>query len=275
MIVYVDVLLALNIYVNFFLIKATAKLTSNRPANKRLILSSLVGSLFSLVIFLPPMNAYFVTLIKILGAFVIVFISFGFGGFLTYLKNTFVFFAVNFIFSGVATAFIELSRTDFLIHNNMSLYADFSLTMLVVSTIVAYFAISFFRYLFDRKSVISDKFSVLVSFSENTFSLKGIADSGNRLVDNFTGRPVIVCDCEKIGLTEEYTTPFVDSSFRGLRFLTCNTINKNGIIPAFRPESVIIKNETTGEMKSVDAMIGIAGKQKNECEAIFNPSILT
>ena len=51
MIVYVDVLLALNIYVNFFLIKATAKLTSEKIKTSRLILSSLGGSLFSLLIF--------------------------------------------------------------------------------------------------------------------------------------------------------------------------------------------------------------------------------
>ena len=275
MVVYIDVLLALNIYVNFFLIKATAKLTSNKITNKRLILSSLVGSLFSLVIFLPPINSVALLFLRLSSAFLIVLISFGFGGFFTYLKNAFVFFAVNFVFCGLATAFIEFSRSDFFISNNMSLYADFSLTILIISTIISYFAISLFRYLFDRKSVVSDKFSVLVSFSEKTFSLKGIADSGNRLVDNFTGTPVIVCDCEKIGLTEDYTKPFTDKSLKGIRFLTCNTVNKNGIIPAFRPESVIIKNETTGEMKSVDAMIGIAGKQQNECEAIFNPAILT
>ncbi len=275
MIVYVDVLLALNIYVNFFLIKATAKLTSEKIKTSRLILSSLIGSLYSLLIFLPPINPFILTLIKLSGAFLIVLISFGFGKIFTYIKNTFVFFAVNFIFSGIATAFIELSRTDFFIQNNMSLYADFSLAMLIISTIVAYFVISFFRYLFDRKSVVSDSFSVIISFAEKTFSLKGIADSGNRLVDNFTGTPVIVCDCEKIGLTEEYTVPFTDKKFKGLRFLTCTTVNKSGIIPAFTPESVIIKNETTGEMKSVDAMIGIAGKQENDCEAIFNPTILT
>lgn len=274
MTVYVDVLAVLNIYVNFFLIKATAKLTGVKISALRTVLSSVFGSIFAFAIFLPPLNPIALTAIKLCGAFLIVLLAFGFKSFVTYIRNTFVFFCVNFIFCGLAYALIIALKSDFFAHNNLCFYADFSLATLVVSTIIAYFAISLFRRLFDKKSVVTDKFSVIISFAEKTFALNGIADTGNRLVDNFTGAPVIVCDCEKIGLSEDYTKPFTDKSFKGLRFLTYSTVDKSGIIPAFMPKSVIIKNETTGEMKSVDAMIGIASPQQNDCEAIFNPSIL-
>ncbi|MDE5917296.1 MAG: sigma-E processing peptidase SpoIIGA, partial [Oscillospiraceae bacterium] len=55
--IYLDVLIVLNIYVNYFLIKGTGKLTHTPVKTLRCAISSFVGSFFSLTIFLPETGA--------------------------------------------------------------------------------------------------------------------------------------------------------------------------------------------------------------------------
>ena len=45
--IYLDVLIVLNIYVNYFLLRATAKFTHTPLKTIRCIISSVIGSLFS------------------------------------------------------------------------------------------------------------------------------------------------------------------------------------------------------------------------------------
>lgn len=54
MYIYVDVLLILNLYVNYFLLLATGRLMHLPCGRKRCIAAAAVGSLCALTIFLPP-----------------------------------------------------------------------------------------------------------------------------------------------------------------------------------------------------------------------------
>jgi len=54
--IYVDVLIILNIYINFLLIKTTSKITRSPLKFIRCILASFYGSLFSILILFPHLN---------------------------------------------------------------------------------------------------------------------------------------------------------------------------------------------------------------------------
>ena len=75
--IYLDVLIVLNIYVNFFLLRATARFTHTPLKTSRCVLSSVLGSLFSLTIFLPVSNFFITLLIKLAAAAVITAMAFG------------------------------------------------------------------------------------------------------------------------------------------------------------------------------------------------------
>ena len=78
---------------------------------------------------------------------------------------------------------------------------------------------------------------------------------------------MIVCDKENFisGAIDEAKLP------KGFRFLPCNTVSGDGVIPIFRPDEVIIVNDTNGEKKPVDVMVGLG---KSSGKAIFHPDIL-
>ena len=104
-----------------------------------------------------------------------------------------------------------------------------------------------------------------------------IADSGNSLVDSFSGKPVIICrrsDLYKI-IDFSYDISFENAKEayekNSVRFIPYSTIGNFGMIPVFTPDEILICDEETGRKRSVDAMVGINEK---DVPAIFNPKLL-
>lgn len=266
--IYIDVLLVLNIYVNFFLLRITAGITHSPLRTGRCIASSVYGSIFSLTILLPELNSFITLLIKLTAAASIVAAAFGFHGRKRLLINTAAFFAANIFLAGTVYGVYTLLKPDFVHYNNASFYIDFSLLILIITTAALYAAVWAIRLWTDRTP--DDSYLVFVRSGKKVVSMCGLADTGNGLVDWFTGSPVIICAKESF---KELTDSELDIGKlpRGFRLLPCSAVSGNGLIPVFRPDEVLITCCTNGERKQVDAMIGFG-----ECggKAVFNPKLL-
>lgn len=276
--IYVDVLIILNIYVNFFLLKASAKLTHTPIRLSRCIIASVIGSIFSLTIFLPKMNFLIPLSIKLAAAVIIVAVAFGIGDKRQLLKLVFYFYLVNFIFCGVILLLYMVFRPGFMTFGNTFFYVDFSLLSLVIFTAAAYLAVSLLRRLMDKNSVGSGKYIVTVRKGKNTISVKALADTGNSLVDMFSGNPVIICRREDTDLLIDLAADPVPENAELLytenriRFIPYSTIGNCGMIAVFSPDEVVITDEETGKIRSAEAMIGI--NPVMDTPAIFNPKSL-
>ncbi len=256
--IYVDVLIILNVYVNYFLLRTTAKLNRSPLRIWRCIAASFYGSLFSLMILAPKLPVLLSLGIKTAGAFTIVIAAFGVHGSRRLMKNTFTFFAVNFIFAGVIYAVYSWLKPQFMHFSNSCFYIDFSLLLLVTVTAVLYGAVCLFRR-FTAPPCFDDT-QVMIRCGGKVSAIEGLADTGNALIDCFTGRPVMICSREDIG----------DIPAR-VRLIPCSTVSDTGVIPVFRPDEVVIVNRITGEKKPVDVMIGLG---KCSGRAVYDPKIL-
>ncbi len=271
--IYVDVLIVLNIYVNFFLIKTTSKITHTQIKFIRCAVASVYGSLFSLLILIPHINFLVNIIIKLAAAITIIMIAFGFHSLKRLIINSISFFIVNFIFAGVIYAVYSWLKPDFIHFNNTYFYIDFSLVLLVCTTAALYFAVCAVRHFFDRTPEHSGCYKVIIKYKNRMISLSGIADTGNSLVAFFSGKPVIVCGEDNIHeITGEKSFDFNFKTIpKGFRIIPCSTISDSGVIPIFRPDEVIIVDAEKNEKKSVEALIGFGSICS---EAIFNPKLL-
>lgn len=275
--IYIDVLIVLNIYVNFFLIKATARLTHAPLKTWRLLTASSTGSLFSLTILLPGLHFLVNLAIKLVAAFIITAIAFGLKNRRSILSNLLWFYFVNFIFGGIVMALYNFFRPGFMAFSNATLYIDFSLLSLIIFTAVAYFAVTIVRFFLDKGSDARQKYRITIRKSHTVCTLSALADTGNSLVDMFSGKPVIICQRKALGsiispsctLSPENAEILFEQS--GIRFLPFSTVSDGGLLPVFTPEEVVITNEEQGSAKKVDVLIGIS---ENEIPAVFNPGIL-
>ena len=265
--IYIDVLIILNIYVNFFLLRITAGVTHSPLKNSRCAAASAYGSLFSLTILLPCLGTLIPLAIKLAAAVSIVALAFGFHGAKRLMINTAAFFAANFVLAGAVYGVYSLLKPQFIRFNNGCFYIDFSLIVLIVTTAALYAAVYLARLIFGSSAADSGCYSVIVRYRERIVNMEGIADTGNTLVDVFTGSPVIVCDRSRF---EDFLSAGGKLP-RGFRYLPCRTVSADGVIPVFRPDEVLILNRLSGERKPVDALVGLG-----ECSgsAVFDPRLL-
>ena len=265
--IYIDVLIILNIYVNFFLLKITSAFTHSPLKTSRCIASSVYGSLFSLLIIIPHISELFVIVIKLSAALTIVMMAFGVHGRKRLILNTAAFFSANFILAGAVYAVYSWFSPEFIHMENSYFYIDFSITILLVTTAAMYFIISSIKRFSCRFTADSGDYLVSIRYRNRFIHLSGLADTGNSLTDLFTGAPVVVCDHESF----PDISVIPENLPKGFRLLPCRTVSGNGMMPVFRPDEVVVSDNVSGEKKLVNVMIGLG----ESCgKAIFNPDIL-
>ncbi len=265
--IYVDVLLMQSLYVNYFLLRAAARMTHSRLHWLRCLTAALLSSLFSLLILLPPLPFALQLLIKLIAAATAVTMAFGIHRNL-WAKQLLCFFLSSFLLAGLLLAVSSHTAQGFAVWGNSCWYLDFSLLHLILFTALAYSLLHLLHFFHSKHHHTSDSYQVFIRYQGKTTILDGLADTGNTLTDLFSGVPVIVCG--EIALT----TLLSDSPIewlKGYRLLPCETITAQGLLPLFRPDEVCIRNCSTGKTRAVDAMIGIGGTQNS---AIFHPKLL-
>lgn len=273
--IYADILIITNIYMNFFMLKAVSVLTHTPLKNGRCIISAVFGGLTALTILIPEMNLICMTLVKLLGAAMIIAFAFGMGDRRLFLRLAAVFWLVSMIFSGTAYLFTEIFRPKYAFICNGVVYWDMSVLTLVTATIIAYMLISLFRFFLDRRSCEPKHFHVVICGNGNTAEIEGLCDTGNYLTDAFTGRPVIVCgrkSAERV-IPQAVKDYFSGSHMhvKGVRLIPFQTVGASGLIPAFVPDAVYIKDSECGKIRAVEALIGISDTGVEA--AVVNPDI--
>ena len=267
--IYVDVLIILNIYVNYFILRITAWLTHSRLKIGRCIGAAAYGSVFSLLILIPCLPAILMLVIKTAAAISIAAIAFSIRSIKRLIKDTLVFLVVNILLAGAVYAVYSWLKPAALHFNNSYFYIDFSLIVLIATTAALYIAVRI-GYILSAAKAGQGSYTVIIRYHGKSVSVSGLADTGNALIDHFSGSPVIICD--KICISELVgEIPCIDDLPRGFRIIPCSTVSDSGLIPVFRPDEIIICNTDDGAEKNVDALIGLG---MSGGEAIFNPKLL-
>lgn len=266
-VIYIDVLLAQNLYINYFLLRACAHLSHTPLHRGRCLIAALGSSLFSLCIFLPPIPLFLQFLCKLLFAALSVTMAFGMHK-TVWLCQFSWFFLCNFLLAGLLLAIGSCTRNGFAIWGNSICYLDFSLIQLILFTTIAYSLLHLFTIFRNRRLHTENCYQIFIRLGEKTIRIPGLADTGNNLIDTFSGTPVIVCSSSTI---EPLLQNKTITSLKGYRLIPCTTINAQGLIPLFRPDEICIQNCSTGKSRVTSAMIGIGGTQDH---AIFHPRLI-
>lgn len=265
--IYIDVLLILNLYVNWLLLRSTARLTHTRLSGLRCIIAAAAGSLTSLTILLPVLNPVLTLIIKLLTAVIPIAAAFGFSCQRIFWRCLAVFLCVSFAFAGLCIGLCTLSGTDLLIWSGSCIYLHFSLASLILCTALSYFLLRIFSYVRIKYFHSDETYEIIIRVGVHSVIADGLADTGNSLTDCFTGKAVIVCGKECLSSIPDISEPY---KLKGYRLIPYATVSGNALMPVFRPDDVIIRSRSTGCTRSADVLIGITDEQNT---AIFNPKL--
>ena len=278
--IYLDVLIFLNTFVNFFILTLTSKLCKDGYKLYRMLLAALVGALFSLYIFLPPQNIIIENLFKIIISGVIILICFGFDSIKALLRRTAVFFVATFLYGGIMMAVWLVLKPENLAINNGIVYLDISPLILIAATLISYLAISIIRFFMRRDASVGERVSLTVETFFGEITVPALLDTGNSLRDSITGNSVIIIEkevaeklFEVLPTTENIASGDIQK-VKGFRLLPFSTVGGKGLISAFKPKKVIVT--TIKEKKLLgDILVAISEEKLGEdFKAIINPEVL-
>lgn len=284
MVIYLDVLILINIYVTYFQIIAVSAFTHRKTAWYRKLISAGIGGVTSLCIFIPQDMVLLLTFLKIALCALIAFTAFGYGSFGKYVKSVLFLLLVNFIFSGLMLCVWLFAAPMKMLFINGTVYFGIDVTTIILCTCAAYGLLRIIRLILDKNGKTDKKYSVEIKNNGKQCRLSALADSGNGLVDCFSGLPVIVC---RRDMCADISPPAIEMiegnndlsdictyTIKGVRIMPFSTVGKDGLICMFKAESVVIDDETSKEKYPVNALIGVVIGGKQEYAAIFNPKIL-
>ncbi len=169
-VLYIDVLVAINVFVTYFLLLASAAVAKIGCGKLRILLAALLGGAYSLIILLPEIHIVLSVLLKLVMLVTIIFTAFGFKNKRRFARITVVFFLVNFLFAGLMLAIWLTLKPNGMMFNNGTVYFDISILTLAVTTAICYAVITVCIKLFKSKAPDNKRYTVCVELGDKCTS---------------------------------------------------------------------------------------------------------
>lgn len=209
---YIDLFFIFNVIMDYIIIMSTSILLKRRTSYIRMILSSLIGGISSLVLF-TSLNKIVIEIVSIV---IMVFISFGYKGIRYLINNILYMYILSTLLGGIIYLFnIKVSNSMFL-------------TYLIIIVISIEIMILYIKENKKMRSIYNNYYRVDIYFKDREkLSLIGFVDTGNNLYDPYKKRPVIIVPNKYIKEDKYILVPY-------------HTINGNGLLKCIKPDIIFI-----------------------------------
>lgn len=290
--VYVDVLLAENIVMNYLIIWLVSKIIKEQTDRIKMFIASAVGALYALLLFFPGYKILYSIVMKVLLSFLIIIIAFTPSTFRGFIKQLSVFYLVSFVLGGAVLGLFYFTNTGTVLANGIFFIKGVPPIILLGSGLITLLfvklcVIPIYNYL-EKKSLLLD-FSICIE--EREIGVKGLLDTGNDLYDPITNYPVIIVEYSAIKelipegikrIFEEDMEDNLEEVYKGvkesnwisrLRLIPFSSLGKEkGMLLGFKADRVTIKNKSFGEI-----IVGVYSKSlssNGEYTALLNPELI-
>lgn len=230
MTVYLDIVFLLNYVIDFLIILTLGITLKYRIKIKRIVFSSLLGSLSLLILFVN-LNNFSMLLFKLFISFILVVTAYGFKSISFTIKNIIYFFFISIIYGG----FLYFIIDNFTFKSNgltfIKTNTDLNIGLLVIiSPIILYIYIKQIhsRYKVNLRTEVS------VFIDRECIKLNGFIDTGNTLKEPYGGKDVMITNNIKIKNKIESNNYIL---------IPCESVNGHSFIKGAKFEKVIINKK--------------------------------
>lgn len=270
MIIYADVLLTLNLVVNYFLILASQKLLRLNVKWYRSVLGATLGSVASLYIFLPQSHVFFETLFKISLCCVMTLIVFGFKTIKLYVKSVMVLFIVTCAYAGIMFVYWQLFKPDGMAVNNSVVYFNISPLMMVAISLVIYILFLVCNKIFTGIATNAQECEISVIFGKKSVKYKAIIDTGNSICDLFGNSEILIVDREII--LKLFGKNYKENYSR-YRVIPFKTVSGEDLLEGYRCDSSVVKSKNATITLEKPILASSKIPLKEGFSGIVNPKI--
>ena len=296
MTIYLDVVLIENLCMNYIILFATGYLLKIKMNHIRLILSAILGGIYSILAYMEILEIYSNFALKIILSIVMVYMAYHAKNVKQLAKQLIFFYLTSFVFGGCAFALLYFIKPQEILIRNGTYIGTYPLKIAILGGIVG-FTITVIAFHFVKKKITKKDMycNITIYFEEKNVTATALLDTGNMLKDPITSMPVIVVEKEilKNILPEiilnnlnriiggdvpkevyedenlEYITKF--------RVIPFSSIGKtNGMLLGFKANKVEIKDEESIETRN-NVIVGIYENKlskKNQYSALIGLDLL-
>lgn len=112
MTIYIDVIFLENLFMNYIILFATGIILKLKMKAFRILISSIIGSIYAIIVYTSTMEIYSNILLKILLSIAMVYVAFNSRNVKQCLKQLIIFYLTSFTFGGVAFALLYFVKPE-------------------------------------------------------------------------------------------------------------------------------------------------------------------
>ena len=289
MTIYVDIVLVENLIMNYIILFATGLVLKLKINQIRIIISSLLGAMYSIIAYAGILEIYSSLGLKIVLSILIVYIAFNPQNAKKMWKYILIFYLTSFVFGGAAFALIYIIKPQDILMRNGLFLGTYPLKTVMLSAIIGFFIIVTAFTIVKSKISKKDMFcNIEIKLHEKIIKAKAMLDTGNLLKEPITNTPVVVVEhtllyecipkeilnnLEKIigGDFEKLPNYIREEYVLKLKLIPFSSLGKtNGMLLGIKPEYIKVIGEEERVNKNV--IIGIYNKsltKKGEYRALM------
>lgn len=211
--IYIDLFFLLNLIMDCIIIISTSILLKRKTSTIRIILSSLLGGISSLLLF-SNINKI---LLEVISIILMVLIAFGYNKIRYIIKNIIYVYLLSTLLGGIIYLFnIKVSNNVFL-------------TYLIIIIISIEVLILYIKEIKKMKNIYNNYYKVDIYFKDKEkISVIGFVDTGNNLYDPYKKRPIILLSKKYIRDDNYILVPYY-------------TANGEGLLKCIKPDIIFIE----------------------------------
>lgn len=209
--IYLDIIFLINFIYDFIILLSSSIILKRNTKIIRIITGSLFGSLTMFIYFIR-MNNIEIIIYKLVVSFIMLVITFNYKNIKYFLKNLYYFYLIGIILGGLL---YFVNNNAFFIKNNL-------LIGIILSVLSVFVYIKNIR---DLKTNYNKYIKVKLYFKNYKINLNAFLDTGNKLKDPYTFKPIIIVNKDYIKEKDKVIlVPYKTCNYEGL--LECIKPNK-------------------------------------------------
>lgn len=251
--IYLDVIFLLNFSYDFILLLGVSIILRRNVKLRRICLGALIGSLSIFILFIK-ISSFNLFLLKIIISIIMILVAFSYKNLKYTLRNFFYLYTESMVLGG----FLYFLNVEFsykqeglvFYHNGLSINFIF---LIILSPIIIYTYVKQALYL---KNNYANYYKIDIYIKDRVLKLNGFLDTGNRLIDPITKKPVIVISKKsfKGELKEFFLVPI--NTISDSYFLKCIKVDKIDIKGVGIRSNVLLGiTDKNIKMEGVDCII--------------------
>ena len=250
MIIYIDLVIFINFIIDLLLLISVDLLLKRKTKFIRIVYAALLGSLSTISLFYIHNNACLL-LFKLIISILMVLIAFKYESFKYFKDNLCWLYVISIILGGS----IYLLNDQISLINNGLMFSKSGfkinlIILLIISPIILY---KYIKYQKSFKNNYSNVYDVDIYYMNEKISGTGFLDTGNKLIDPYFGRPIILVNKELI-IKKPKTFP-----------VPYHVLQGSGLLDVFKPDKIVVNKKVNKRI-----LVGLSDVNLNGVKIILN-----